>query len=293
MTVRLEFLNLTHSTAHALAEITEAAAKLDPLAVAIDEYDEANKLWSVSAYFDQTPDTADINTLAEIAADALELAPLKWHIKDVPDINWVQKSLEGLNPVPIGRFFVHGAHDQHLRPPHSIAIELEASMAFGSGHHGTTKGCLLAYHEMLKTRRFARILDVGTGTGILAIAAAKAQKTTVIASDIDPVSVEYAAMNAHLNGVGNFVKCVECTGLNHPAITQNGPYDLIFANILARPLAKMALSMGAATAVGGTVILSGILPQQALSVESAYRAQGFVVTKRYELENWTTLCLHV
>jgi ribosomal protein L11 methyltransferase len=293
MSVRTVFSNLDHATAHALAEIVEAAQALDVVAVGIDEYDENRQLWSVSAYFDQAPANSDINRLAEIAATALDIAPLTWVLEQVPDVNWVQKSLEGLSPVDAGRFFIHGRHDRHLRGLNSIAIELEAGMAFGSGHHGTTKGCLIAFDQLLKQRRFGRILDIGTGTGILAIAAALALKTQIIASDIDPVAVQHAAINAHHNGVGNYVPTFKSTGLNHHIIRAKGPYDLIFANILARPLAAMAWSIGAHAKPGAFVILSGILPDQSIFVERAYRAQGFVVHRRYNIENWITLCLHV
>lgn len=292
MSVRVAFSNLTHTQAHALAEVIEASARLEVLAVGIDEYDEVCQLWSVSVYCGQNPQPADLNSLADIAAIALGIPALTWKLENVPDINWVQKSLEGLTPVQAGRFFIHGYHDRHLRPDHSIAIELEAAMAFGSGHHGTTKGCLTAFDNLLKQRRFTRILDIGTGTGILAIAAARALKTKIIASDIDPVAVRHAAENARHNGVGTHVKTIESSGLNHSEIRKNAPYDLIFANILARPLAGMALGIAAHTTPGSAIILSGILARQSMFVERAYRAHGFVVAKRYNLENWITLCLH-
>ncbi len=291
MSVRVVFSNLDQPQAHALAEMAEAAERLEILAVAIDEYDEACQLWSVSVYFEHPPKPNNVDTLAAIAADVLDIARLPWKLENVPDINWVQKSLEGLNPVQAGRFFVHGCHDRDLRPANSVTIELEAAMAFGSGHHGTTKGCLTAFDHLLKQRRFSRVLDVGTGTGILAIAAAKVLKTKIIASDIDPVAVRHAVENARHNGVNAYVKTLGARGLNHSEIRQNGPYDLIFANILARPLAGMALSIAANAAPGGYIILSGILPQQSMFVEKAYRAQGFVVDKRYNLENWITLSL--
>lgn len=293
MTVRVEFLNLGASLAHAVAEILEAADHPPSLAVAIDEYNEAEELWSASAYFEDKPPQHYLENLADIIASALDMDKINWSCQDVPDINWVQKSLEGLKPIHAGRFFIHGAHDRHVRPVNSIAIELEAGLAFGSGHHGTTKGCLVAFDRLLKQQRFLRILDVGTGTGILAIAAAQALKTMIIASDIDQVAVEQAKLNAENNGVGKYVKTLKSTGLDLHEIRQNGPYDLIFANILARPLATMAWATGAISAPGASVILSGILPHQSLYVECAYRAQGFVVSKRYNLENWVTLCLHV
>jgi len=291
MSVRVEFSNLTQSQAHAVAEIAEAAEKLHPAALGIDAIDETDNLWSVSVYFDQTPAASDINILADLAAEALGIAPLTWSLEDVPDVDWVKTSLAALKPVEAGRFFVHGAHDRHLRPVNSIAIELEAGMAFGTGHHGTTKGCLLAFDRLLKQRRFGRILDIGTGTGILGIAAALALNTRIIASDIDPVAVHHATMNARRNGAVANVRALMSTGLNHRKIRYNGPYDLIFANILARPLAAMAGAIATNAAPGASVILSGILPRQSNFVESAYRAQGFIVVKRYDLENWITLCL--
>ena len=293
MSVRIVFSNLNHAQAHALEEIIEAAETFEILAAGIDEYDEARQLWSVSAYFDHCPAQDDVKKVAIIAAGALDIAPLAWTVETIPEVNWVQKSLEGLCPVEAGRFFAHGSHDRALVPSNSIAIELEAGMAFGSGHHGTTKGCLTAFDRLLKQHRFTRVLDLGTGTGILAIAAAKVLKTRIIATDIDPVAIQHAQINAHHNGVGGFVKTFKSAGLAHPGIRKNGPYDLIFANILARPLATMALSIGANAAPGACLVLSGILPRQSVFVENAYRAQGFVISKRYNLENWITLCLHV
>jgi len=293
MTICIKYLNMDVSTAMAVAEIVEAAQNPSSLAVGIDEYDEANELWSVSAYFDENPGEEYLERLAGIIASATDADKPVWSIEKVPDINWVQKSLEGLVPVEAGRFFVHGRHDRHLRRANTIAIELEAGMAFGTGHHGTTKGCLIAFDHLLKHRRFNHILDIGTGTGILAIAAAMVLKSRIIASDIDPVAVQHAALNAHNNGVGHLVKTLQSTGTNNHQIRSNGPYDLIFANILARPLAALAFDIGSIAEPGAYIILSGILPHQSTFVECAYRAQGFVIAKRYNIEGWITLCLHV
>ena len=212
-------------------------------------------------------------------------------IEALADIDWVRRSLEGLGPVEAGRFFLHGAHDRHRRPAGGIAIEVDAGTAFGTGHHGSTRGCLLALDKLLRRVRPHRILDVGCGTGVLAIAAARALKVPAIASDIDPEAVRVAADNARRNGASALVRAVTATGLAAPLIRAAAPYDLIFANILARPLVALAPAIASATAAHGHVILAGLTRDQERQVLAAYRARGLVPAFRIRLEHWSTLVL--
>ncbi len=209
--------------------------------------------------------------------------------EDLGEEDWVAMSLEGLRPVSAGRFFVHGAHDKALIPAGSVSVEIEAGQAFGTGHHGTTAGCLEALEDVLRRRSYQRIFDLGTGTGLLAIALAKACHQPVLASDIDPVSVQVARENAQLNQVANWLHVVEANGMHHAAIRENAPFDLIVANILAGPLIVMSGKIAGQLAAGGSLILSGILDAQANRVVAAYVAHGLSVERRASREGWTTL----
>jgi ribosomal protein L11 methyltransferase len=204
--------------------------------------------------------------------------------------DWVKASLEGLKPVRAGRFLVHGAHDRDAVRAHDWAIEIEAALAFGTGHHGTTRGCLLALAEQLKQRRPRRVLDVGTGTGVLAFAAARALKRPVVAGDIDPVAIEVAQRNARLNGVAPQFRAYAARGAHH-ALARAHRFDLVMANILARPLRRLAPSLARALAQGGTLILSGLLPGDVPGVLTAYAAQGLRLQRRRDLEGWVALTL--
>jgi ribosomal protein L11 methyltransferase len=205
--------------------------------------------------------------------------------------DWVKASLEGLQPVEAGRFMVHGSHDRHRVSPNRIGIEIEAALAFGTGHHGTTRGCLLLLDHVLNVRQPQRVLDLGTGTGVLAIAAAKALRRRVLASDIDRRAAITARENAWLNGAGNLVEAIWATGFAAEEFRHRGPFDLVLANILANPLKRLATPMRAHLDASATVILSGLLPSQANGVIAAYRANGLILRKRIELEGWTSLLL--
>jgi ribosomal protein L11 methyltransferase len=193
--------------------------------------------------------------------------------------------------VPAGRFVVHGSHDRGRIAGHAIAIEIEAALAFGTGHHGTTRGCLLFLDDILKRRRPRRVLDVGTGTGVLAIAAARALRKPVWAGDIDPVAVEAARGNALHNRAGAFLRPVVAKGVGHPDLQAGKPYDLVFANILARPLMRLAPSIAGVAARGADVILSGLQARDVPGVLAAYRAQGLTLVARRDLEGWASLHL--
>ena len=188
-----------------------------------------------------------------------------------------------------GRVLVHGAHDRASLRVNDVGVEIEAALAFGTGHHGTTLGCLRALDRIAKRRRPARILDVGTGTGVLAIAAAKLLKRRVACGDIDPVAVETARANALANGAGAFVAPVVATGLRHEALA--GQYDLIFANILAKPLRLLAPAIARAASPGAELVLSGLLARDVAGVLAAYRAQGFYLRERGDIDGWAALVL--
>ena len=207
--------------------------------------------------------------------------------------DWVKATLEQLVPVRAGRFIVHGQHDRSKVPANKLGIEIEAALAFGTGHHGTTRGCLLLLDHVLKAWRPRRVLDLGTGTGVLAIAAAKALRIRVLASDIDPLSVRVAAENARLNGTGDLVEAIGATGFAAPEFAQRGPFDLVLANILANPLRQMATPMARHLAPSALVILSGLLPPQAQSVIAAYRGRGLVLKRHIQIEGWSSLLLQL
>jgi len=213
----------------------------------------------------------------------------------------VKASLDDLVPVPAGRFVVHGQHDRARIPPNKLGIEIEAALAFGTGHHGTTRGCLLLLDHVLKAQAVKRVLDLGTGTGVLAIAAAKAtakarpqnkaRPQQLLASDIDAPSVKVAQENARLNGVGPQVTVVRATGFSAPDFAQKGPFDLVLANILANPLRQLAGPMSRHLAPRALVILSGLLTPQATGVIAAYRARGLVPLRHLRIEGWSSLLL--
>jgi ribosomal protein L11 methyltransferase len=189
------------------------------------------------------------------------------------------------------RSLLHGRHDRAAVPPNRIGLEIEAALAFGTGHHGTTRGCLIALDRLLKARRPRHILDVGAGTGVLAMAAARALRQPVVASDIDAVAVRTAAGNARNNRAAPWMRIVHAAGVNHPAIRRCGGYDLVFANILLGPLQRLARPLARLSAPGGHVILSGLLPAHANAACSAYRAQGLLLERRLNVDGWITLVL--
>jgi len=212
-------------------------------------------------------------------------------IEALPDINWVAKSLEGLAPIETDRFFVHGAHDADKCPTSRIPLLVDAGEAFGTGHHGTTLACLKFIEKECQRRTPAQVLDLGCGTGLLAIAAAKLTGRQVIASDIDPIATRVTRANARANMVHPLIKTITAKGTNHPDLKAHGPYDLLIANILARPLAQMAPDVEHQLARGGTLILSGILHEQEQMVASAYRDQGLYLLDRLRIDEWVTLRL--
>ena len=244
--------------------------------------------WQVAIHFSAGIDQAAVSAL--VARAAGEAAAQALTFEQVADADWVTQSLAGLKPVRAGRFIVHGAHDRARVPVNAVGIEIEAALAFGTGHHGTTRGCLLALDTLAKRRRARRVLDVGTGSGVLAIAAARVFRTPVIASDIDRIAVQAAQANARLNRTANFITLLRATGTKNP-ITQHAPYDLIFANILLGPITRLAVTLARLSRPGATIVLSGLLPGHANAVLAIYRAQRLVLERRILLDGWATLVL--
>ncbi len=256
---------------------------------AIAAFERADGQWSISAHFGETPDQASIRALVALAAGDDIARHITFDTVEAKD--WVAASLEELVPVPAGRFIVHGRHDRARIPANRLGIEIEAALAFGTGHHGTTRGCLLLLGQVLRARQTERVLDLGTGTGVLAIAAAKALRRRVLASDIDPVSVRVARGNARLNGVGNLVEAICATGFSAPQFAARGPFDLVLANILANPLRQIATPMAAHLAPSAFVILSGLLPHQTQGVIASYRARGLILRRHLKIDGWSSLLL--
>jgi len=277
---------LTKDQAYALVD---AVAERDDLALTASAHeDEASGDWIFEATCEGEPDIAAFEALArEVLGGEVGFALERLD----PAINWVQKSLEGLPPVRAGGFYVYGSHATDPVPEGLIPIHIDAAQAFGTGHHETTTGCLEAIEALLRTRRPQRVIDVGTGTGVLAIALAKRLETSILATDIDPIAVATTIDNAAANGVAAQIDALEATGLDHPEIAARAPYDLIVANILAGPLTELAPGMGGIAAPGGTAILSGILDTQADAVRAAYEAAGFTLRDRLQRKEWTTLVL--
>ncbi|MBX6426988.1 MAG: 50S ribosomal protein L11 methyltransferase [Variibacter sp.] len=250
---------------------------------------EADRRWSVAIHCAAAPDLEALRALIVEIAGAEAAAGLE--IEKLARQDWVAASLAGLSPVRAGRFFIHGAHDRARVPPNAVPIEVEAALAFGTGHHGTTRGCLLALDRLLKARRPRRVLDVGTGTGVLAIAAAKAARRPVLASDIDRQAARIARANARANGVGAFVETIQANGLRGRRFRERAPYDLLLANILLGPLQRLAVPVARLTAPGGCVVLSGLLAGQVNAALAAYRPQGLALARRLDLEGWATVVL--
>ena len=249
--------------------------------------------WQVAVHFRSRPDEPALRSLIALAGGAALAKQMK--IEQVAGRDWVKASLADLKPVRAGRFVVHGAHDRAAVPRERIGIEIEAALAFGTGHHGTTRGCLTAL-DLLARRKSAgarprHILDLGTGTGVLAIAAAKLWRTPVLATDIDPPAVRIARANAQANRVGALVECVHASGLRAPEIVKRAPFDLVLANILLGPLKQLAAPIARSLSPNAWVVLSGLLKAQAPAAIAAYRSQGLVLERTVALDGWVTLLL--
>ena len=268
--------------------LVEALENLDPAPTGVGrfEVEDGQGIWEVGGYFLEAPSDISL-ALLSVAYGANSFV-----VSEVPDQDWVAKVQRELPPVEAGRFFVYGSHDLEHLPAGRIGLLIEAAMAFGTGHHGTTLGCLRAFDRLLEQgRSFENVLDLGCGTAVLAMAAARMSLNSVIASDIDPVAVEVAVVNVLANDLEGRVNCVESIGFDAPALAQAAPFDLIFANILKGPLIDLAPAMAVHLAPGGIAILSGLLVEQADDIVAVYNAQGVDLVKREDLGEWTALTL--
>ena len=273
------------SQAEALGEALEALEPA-PTGVGVFEVEDGKGIWEVGGYFLDAPDDIDLALLSA----AFGAGPFV--VSEVPDQDWVAKVRRELPPVEAGRFFVYGSHDAALLPEGRIGLLIEAAMAFGTGHHGTTLGCLRAYDRLLDDgQRFDNVLDLGCGTAVLAMSAARMGAAHVLASDIDPVAVEVALANVKANGLVGRVACVESIGFDSPVLRAGAPFDLIFANILKGPLIELAPDMAAHLAPGGRAILSGLLVEQADEIVEVYQGQGLALETRGDLGEWSALTL--
>jgi ribosomal protein L11 methyltransferase len=271
------------AAAEAAAEAVDADVLLEGATYSILEEDEDKGLWRIDAF--PTSD-AEAERFETVLAD---FATLKVAREVLADADWLAMALSGLPPVKAGRFFIFGVHDRGRAPVNAVNLRIEAGAAFGTGHHGTTVGCLLAYDRLLKARRFAKVLDVGAGTGVLAIAAARTGSRLAVGTDIDRVSVRISKENAAVNKTT--ARFVHASGLGHRLVAAHAPYDLVFANILARPLIGLAQDIKGALKPGGVAILSGLLRTQERAVKAAYLSRGFRVAFVIRRDAWVALVL--
>ncbi len=256
----------------------------EPIGVGVFELEDGSGLWEVGAYFSEKPDDISLALLAAV------FQAEEFKISELPQIDWVSKVQRSLNPVVAGRFFVYGSHDSDKVPPDCEPLLIEASMAFGTGHHGTTKGCLLALEQLITDGFKAKnVIDVGCGTAVLAMAAARIFSANVIASDIDSVAHSVAKMNILANGLDRNIQCFEASGFAHEQIKTKNPFDLIFANILLAPLLAIATDISKYSLSGGYVVLSGILSEQAELVVNKYTGVGFSLSNQIEIGEWVTI----
>ena len=268
-------------------ELLDHAFEDDAFPLAITEIDEANGIYEVSLYVDE----AEKNSVLPRFAQVLGVNENKIEIEVLPDIDWVSHSLEGLGPVRAGRFFVHGSHDRDKVKPGDLAIEIDAGQAFGTGHHGTTVGCLELIADVMEHEKPQNALDLGTGSGILAIGIALIKPIRILATDIDPIAIKVAKENFALNGVAKTITAITATGLDDDEIKKRVPFDLIVANILANPLIELAPQMVPALKKGGSIVLSGILEEQHDRVVKAFEAAGAKYIKTLHHEGWVAIHL--
>lgn len=272
--------------ARRMAEFIERDFGEDGVAVSLLERADT---WIVEALFPEDDTDQALRRVSDcLGSDGFD-APMQ--AETVDDIDWMAVSLSALHPVSVGRFFVHGSHDRSRLPAGRITVEIDAAQAFGTGHHATTAGCLCAIDRELKKSRPANALDIGTGSGVLAIALARAIRVPVLATDIDPLAVMIAAENAKINGVASRVRTIVAAGIRHRDILARAPFDLVAANILAAPLQRLAPDIAAIIAPGGKLILSGLLVGQRERVVAAYCRHGIFLERARQFEDWCVLTL--
>ena len=288
MTQTRLFFTISEPDASRIFSKLEVEFEDDGWPLAMTELDDATALQEISLYLDgEVPAVAQrLDRLVETTPGTSSVS-----VEAVPDIDWVAHALDGLQPVSAGRFMVHGSHDRARLQPHQIGIEIDAGQAFGTGHHGTTSGCLDMMTSVVRRERPLNALDLGTGSAVLAIALAKMCRIPVLATDIDPVATAVAQQNISLNGVTRFVRATTANGFLDKRITEAAPFDLIITNILARPLMTLAPEMARNLVSGGSVILSGILDRQRQAVLAAYRNQQFRHVRTTSRDGWVTLHL--
>ncbi len=276
-----------HDTARTVGALLEESVDHPPLAVTLFEAQPTG--WTVDAYYD---DEIVADVVASIVAAAAPGLDPTITIEAVPEENWVAVSQAGLPPVEAGRFLIHGSHDRAIGRQRRNAIEIDAGEAFGTAHHATTLGCLLAIDRLTRSQRFARVLDLGSGSGVLAIAAGRVlPEAQITASDNDPEAVRVAGENIAKNALRARIRPVVALGLAHPLLRRRSPFDLVIANILADPLIGLAPQLARSLAPHGTVVLSGILERQAARVLAAYGAAGFTRRQVLHLNGWVILTL--
>ena len=283
------YVTTTEALAGEILDLMTVCFGEEDLAIATTEVDEKNDVWEASVYMLADEEEAIRARLEDLFS--ADFADLEIEREVLPDIDWIAKSLEGLKPVRAGRFIVHGSHDRDKVRVNDLAIEIEAGQAFGTGHHGTTAGCLEVIGEVVRSRTVRNALDLGTGSGVLAIAVRKLKRVPVLATDIDPVAVAVAEENARSNGIVEGIEFRVAPGFHSTAFGEYGPFDLIIANILARPLMKMAPQLVTHLAPGGSVILSGILASQRWKVIAAYNGVGLAHVRTIWRNGWVTIHL--
>ena len=257
-----------------------------PMGVGVFELEDSSGEWEVGAYFRDRPDEISILIL-ENAFKAHGFA-----ISEIPETDWVTKVKRELSPVEAGQFFVFGKHDSHKLPKDRVGLLIEASMAFGTGHHGTTKGCLLALDKLVaRDKKIDEVIDIGCGTAVLAMAVGKVSSSRIIASDVDQVAVEVALANLKANNLENRIACIQATGFEDMQIRSNAPFDLVFANLLKPPLLDLAPCIRRYLKSGGHAIISGILDLQAIEIIEVYRQNDLEVQDRIDIGEWVTLTL--
>lgn len=277
---------LDEASALRLSAAFEADGALSGLP--LDLHESSPGRWQLIVYLAAAPDGPLRGRLQNLARSVLGQG-VKVDVTELPDQDWVAKSLAGLKPVRAGRFLVHGRHDRKKLRLNDIGIEIEAGQAFGTGHHGTTTGCLRMIDRVVRSRPVSSALDLGTGTGVLGIAIAKATKARVLASDVDPLAVDVARANIRLNGASGFMRLIVAAGVGLATFREHAPFDLVVANILAGPLVELAPAIRRLVAPGGTVVLSGLIPDQRARIIAAYRGQGLRPVDALILEGWLTL----
>ncbi len=277
------------SIALTLQEIFESAFEDDGFPISSFEDLDNPVNWEIAVYVETELAESVHQKLTQLALQAGH--DVAFSREDLEDIDWVAETLRELSSVRAGRYIVHGSHEKHIPQPNDIGICIDAGLAFGTGHHGTTAGCLDMLTRVSKSRQFTNILDLGTGSGVLAIAAAKTHIAHIMATDIDPVATQTATYNVMLNGCRNWIECLTSTGFNHRRFAEQAPFDLVIANILAKPLQSMARDLAEHAASGAIVILSGLLPHQRAPIQATFRSHGLPLKYYHIRDGWLTVVL--